>query len=655
VRCILCLALLVTDLAAQEWNTPEALDLVGRAVRARQTGTAPPQYVGHARGMVLFLVQPGEREPALARADQLAVEVYWQAPDRSKQNIAAWRHRRWMPTGIQYHRDHLGIVPGDFGDAIRIGEGDEVLDVPHPLSPAGPALYDFAAGASLRIRGPRGELRVREVLVRPKDDEAPRVAGSLYFETGSAALVRFRFGFTRSAYLQAELEDISVVLENALFEDRWWLPWRQEISIRRRASWFDFPIRSIILGRWEIGDYDFSASFPPDIFAGGPYGGLRLPDPARGAWEDTLEDLARQILGRSLRTDLDLVPREVTRLIGGAALARRPARPAFGAISDLALVNRVQGLALGLGLNVTLRGAGVEISPRLGYGTADRRVTGSGDVRLTRDNWGVSFRATSGLYDIAERPIISRLLNSVVSLAEGNDHGDWVRLRRAEAGGLWRARQNLVLRGRVAHERTTSVETASRPLSGTYRPNPPLGAGDNTLGGVSAALGEADGPGSGLWGDLEAGSSGGGYFRASGHGRLESRVSGGVFVATLAVGTATANTPPWRTFTQGGRGTLPGEPYRAFGGRWQGLGRVEWQIMGGPVPGAWVVSPFLVAGAVGGPLPGLSWGPTDGVRPVVGVASELLFRTVRIELGWAPRSGGWGVTFDASPLWWPIL
>ena len=60
--------------------------------------------------------------------------------------------------------------------------------------------------------------------------------GTLYLDQESAELVRFRFSFTPAAYLDRQLEDISIVLENARFEGRYWLPYRQEVEIRRRTT-----------------------------------------------------------------------------------------------------------------------------------------------------------------------------------------------------------------------------------------------------------------------------------------------------------------------------------------------------------------------------------------------------------------------------------
>ena len=71
--------------------------------------------------------------------------------------------RRLSPYRHHYHRDHLGIVTNNFGNVIRIGEGDEVRDVIHPLSPPGWHSYDYALGDSLAIRTAQGEVTVRQI------------------------------------------------------------------------------------------------------------------------------------------------------------------------------------------------------------------------------------------------------------------------------------------------------------------------------------------------------------------------------------------------------------------------------------------------------------------------------------------------------------
>jgi len=127
--------------------------------------------------------------------------------------------------------------------------------VPHPLSPAGPDIYDFALGDTTTIMLPEREVRVVTLRVRPKDFGLPRIVGTLYLDAETADLVRMAFNFTPRSYLDAELEDVSIVLDNALWERRYWLPYRQEIEIRRRATWLDVPVRGIIRARWEIDGY----------------------------------------------------------------------------------------------------------------------------------------------------------------------------------------------------------------------------------------------------------------------------------------------------------------------------------------------------------------------------------------------------------------
>src|SRR6266487_465914 len=206
--------------AQQTWNDPRTRALVEHATERRASqlaDTALVDYKATSHGYVTFLAQFGEgfpEPPKIVKADELGLEVYWRTPDLSKQRIMGRRDTLLLPTDINYHRDHLGIVQNNFRNIIRIGEGDEVQDVPHPLSPTGLQVYDFAIHDSLQIR-----LGAR-------------------------------------------------VLENALIEGRFWLPRRQEIEIRRTGSWLDYPARGIIRGRWEICCYQVNTGISPSFFAG---------------------------------------------------------------------------------------------------------------------------------------------------------------------------------------------------------------------------------------------------------------------------------------------------------------------------------------------------------------------------------------------------
>src|SRR5437773_11007977 len=158
---------------AQEWNDPRTRALVEAATQRRATqiaDTALASYKATAHGYLTFLAQLGEgftEPPKIVKADELALEVYWQAPNLSKQWIVGRRDTLLLPTDIAYHRDHLGIVQNNFPNIIRLGEGDEVRDVPHPLSPAGASAYDFAITDSLSFNLPGRTITTYEVKVRP--------------------------------------------------------------------------------------------------------------------------------------------------------------------------------------------------------------------------------------------------------------------------------------------------------------------------------------------------------------------------------------------------------------------------------------------------------------------------------------------------------
>src|SRR5215218_9670718 len=259
---------------AQQRNDARSRALVEQATarRAQQLAdTGLQDYKAVAHGYVTFLAQVGEglaEPPKVVKADELVNEVYWRAPNLSKQVIMGRRDTLLLPTDISYHRDHLGIVQNNFPSIIRLGDGDEVVDVPHPLSPVGLQAYDFAIADSLRIGAGGRTIDVLMVRVRPKDDRRPRVIGALYVERDEAQVVRMAFNFTRAAFRDRQLEDLFVILENGLIEGRFWLPRRQEIEIRRAATWMDFPARGIIRGRWEIGNYLINQGLSPALFAG---------------------------------------------------------------------------------------------------------------------------------------------------------------------------------------------------------------------------------------------------------------------------------------------------------------------------------------------------------------------------------------------------
>jgi hypothetical protein len=661
-------------LAAQGWDAPGALALVRRAVDQRAAVEADSMLLSYrtrAHGFVFFLAQVGEglaQPPRLIKADELDVEVYWQAPDHSKQVVLGWRDGTFLPTDIEYHRDHLGIVTNNFGDVIRIGEGDEVRDAIHPLSGAGATLYHYALGDSLTIRTGSGEVTVREVQVRPRSFARPLVVGTMFIDTETAELVRFRFSFTPAAYLDRQLEDITIALENARFEGRWWLPYRQEIEIRRRVSFFDFPARGIIRGRWEIEDYDLNVGIPPEVLAGPSIGGLTRPQPGDSGWSGPLEQAIADVAAPINAQDMEALRVQVERIAGSRALGGLPSsRLATGSLSDLARVNRVQGLALGFGGVIGIGGR-VSVRPQIGYGTSDHRVTGGLTLLAGTGATQVSLGAERRIRDFTDLQIISPAVNSLLSQEAGDDYGDYVLLNAATAGVRHRLDGRTSVELQLALEESQSVGVSSSPANGTYRPNPGLGAGTFRIARVT--LERASG-GMAVERDfqgrvaLEAGEGDGQYLRGVADARWLTGAGPGRLLTRVHAGAGTSRLPAYRSFVLGGRGTLLGEPFRAYGGRTMALAHAEWRFEV-PVPafplGSFAgtgrhltLAPFLAAGWTDRPLGGLPWAETGGIRPVAGLAAEWLMGLLRFEVGVGLRSGEVGVSVDVNRDWWGIM
>lgn len=667
-----------SPLPAQQWNTPEVLALISRGVERRQTAQADSSLQSYrtvAHGFVFFLAQLGEgltEPPRLVKADELQVEVYWQAPGRSKQNILGWRDGSWLPTDINYHRDHLGIVTNDFGDLIRIGEGDEIRDVPHPVSPAGMRQYDYLLGDSLRLQTPQGTLTVQEIGVRPRDFRVPSVVGTLYLEVATAALVRFRFSFTPAAYRDNQLEDISIVLENSLWENRYWLPYRQEVELRRRTTWLDFPARGIIRGRWEIGRYDFNIPIDPSVFTGPAIAGLRRPAPEdtslfTGSLDSAIADVAQPLNAQ----DMDALRSEVeriagTRALGGLASKRLAAR----SLSDVIKVNRVQGLTLGFGASLGSGTSRVQFRPYVAYGTSDDRLLGSLAVNLHTGRLRLGIEGFRRIRDLSDLPVITPVFNSIAAQEFGRDYGDYVLLEGANLSSRISNGRNTTSM-EVFYERPRSVEVAATPASGTYRLNPPLGGPEvDDIGGFRLTFERGSG-GIAVTRDLqgsvslEAGRDGSNYYRAAGQGRWLTGLLGRELVSRVYLGYGTVHLPMYRSFVMGGRGTLLGEPFRAYGGRSIALIQTELRFEA-PFPaiplGSFastgktiIVAPFVAAGWTERPYGLLPWRESDGVRPVAGIALEWFMRLIRVEAGVGLRTGKVGFTIEVHRDWWGIL
>jgi len=691
ILCVLNVSLTPRAVAAQEtWNDERTKALVSaaiqrRAVQLADTGLA--DYTARAHGYLTFLAQLGEgfpEPPKLIKSDELVVEVYWGAPDRSKQRVVGRRDTLLLPTDIKYHRDHLGVVQNNFPEIIRLGDGDEVRDVPHPLSARGLQTYDYAISDSLAIRTSDRAIDVMMVKVRPKDDGAAAAVGAVYIDRVTGSVVRMTLSFTRAALKDKQLEDVSVILENGLVDGRFWLPRRQEIEIRRSASWMDFPARGIIRGRWEICCVRTNVGLPPATFIGAEISEAPLEAqrayPFEGTILGTLPDEVRALDAEEVRRVQD----EARDLVRAGALARaRSTSPATRGISDVVRVNRAEGFALGAGLTQRLgRGFSARAAARYGSSDDDAKLRGEVEWR-SRARFAVTVGGFDDFMEAGDAREVSGLRNSIAAQEFGSDwtdpygaRGAFVRVERTLSGAS-APRLSLEL-GRQS-DRPLAVR--ARPATGRYEPTiaadsvhlwrATLGWSHARAVTASATRWEVSARLTGArvaWqgGAVETGD----HLRASFDAEGQLAAGNGQLVWRTVAAAVSSGAPEQSAVFFGGPVTAPGYDFHSLRGRVGVSQRIEWQSripfvaldLGrfGKVPSTLTLAPWVHAvwidgrGPTTGPGPGSLNRTSGGWWPSAGVGVLGLFDLLRLDVGKATR-GGWLVSIDVARDLWPVL
>ncbi|MHB1224166.1 MAG: hypothetical protein ACYC2G_09025 [Gemmatimonadaceae bacterium] len=680
---IIALAAVIVPLpaAAQQWDEPAARALAERATarRAEQIAdTLLHDYTATANGFLTFLAQVGEGfpdPPRIVKADQLAVRVYWLAPDQSRQVLVGRRDTLLLPADVGYYRDRYGIIQNNFPDRIRMGDGNDVRDVPHPLSAAGLRVYQFARGDSLRIRLPDRVIEVDEVKFRPVDASQPRAVGTLYVDRETAAVVRMALTFTRAAILDRRIETLAVTLENGLVEGRFWLPHRQELEVARTSTWLDFPARGIIRGRWEVGGYEVNQGLTPGFFGGSeivsespraladyPFDGALLdqvPDDVQAVTEADVERVRTQAEA--------LVRQQMLERATGATLAARR-------ISDFIRVNRVEGLALGAGTRWRATPT-LTAALRARYGIADARLKGRLSLArlpdLPASPGSVELFAERDHREAGDAAETSLARNSLAAQEFGSDYTDPYEVRAVGVGAGLGELAGIRWRAEGAWEEQRAVAVHAAPSSGRYEPTIPV----SPLAGARLALFADrlldDGPlGTRLRWSAEL--RGGLWERGSRTLRLavaadaERPLGNGQLVLATTAAALTGSAVSQQLAYLGGPVTGPGYAFHSLAGRVGVSQRVEWRtplpFVGIPVgrfgrtPASMMLAPYIHASAIGGPvaLPGRP-AAAGGVYPSVGVGGLFFFDLLRVDVARGLRDGRWLLGVDVSRTLWRIF
>lgn len=655
---------------AQEWNSSRTLQLLKEARVLRQSHVRDPDfhsYSSQARGYVhFFLDREDTGERILVKTDQIALEVYWQAPNQTRQRIVGLRDEKSLPTNIHYHLDHLTVVQDEFGDRIRIGDGDEVEAVLHPVAPGAEDFYDFllADSITLTLQGVPEAIRVYEVLVRPKDPDLPGFIGSVFLDRATRAIVRMSFTFTPVSYVDSYLDYIRISLENGLWNGRYWLPYRQQLEIRREIPWLDIPAGSVIKAWFEVRDYEINPTLPGILFRGPTV--TALPEEARRAFP--FED--------SLHAHLDtegLLPPPEMEEIRSMALELAGQRYLSGLrklrlhlpkplISSGLRYNRAEGLFLGGGFSYGIHPS-LSLAAHAGFAFGRERpagqatFTGGEKAPLT----GISAFLNQPR-DLEPSPAISGALNTLSALTRHQDYQDIFFSTGFRAFHEWKSEGggSLALLSRWEDHRTARNVASSDPLHPEFRPV--LGAEKGLWRSLEArAMPATSRTGltlqvRGLLGDFED--------------RTFGRLAGGVdfhrrwltrgvdFQGSLNGATLFGDPPRQALFFLGGRETVPGYPFRSQVGDRYWLLRVQ---------GARdLMAPWLrlrVFGAAGGtgyggkPLPE-PWpqNPTDSFLLSAGFGLGLGWDILHLDLARGLREGGeWELILSVNHAFWAWL
>ncbi|MDX1577644.1 MAG: hypothetical protein R3266_04130, partial [Gemmatimonadota bacterium] len=575
------------------WNAPPALRLIEGAIEARRHAYADSSlrsFRARAQGHIYFLGEfRGQRE--VIRADQIALDVRWQAPDRALQTIVGRRHEVRLPTDIRYHIDHLSLVLDNFGDRIRLGDGDEVWNVLHPAAEGATEVYDYRLVRSFTIGLRNRDADVDELAVRPRDPRSPAVVGSVFIERETGAIARMKLTFTRASYRDPELVGIVLDLRSGLWEGRYWLPAEQDLEIRRSLSWLDFPIETVIRTRLEVVDYELDGAPGMRLAPGERV--ATLPDGALAAFSDWRAPLYGGPLEAGDRSDRDLsrTLREARRLVSQRSLAggERLKLSLPDASSGLR-ARRAEGALVGAGGSYAIDDR-TRVIGWGGYATSSERPEAMARLERESGPWTASLEARLRSLSDVGFPAASGAIRTLGFVWDGDDYTDpyfenGVRLAAARPAGRGRFEVGASILGQRSAELVAAGGLFGDPVA---RPVRRIDEGELFALDAEASLPLGRSLGLRWRVDLE-GEAGAGVPDGQGFVRglvriraeLEGLASPWAGSMELALGAGAGHLPAQRLFLLGGRGTLPGYAFRPWGGDrialWRGeVSRSVWR------------------------------------------------------------------------------
>jgi hypothetical protein len=618
--------------------------LIARArERHRQQDAAVHDY----RATLLSRLDANLGRGGFARILPIAVleqesQLQWQAPNDLKVVTLGERSRTaFRGANIEAGWRRPWFVPRFLGDSIRLlsdGDFPERAAI-HPLAPGADAYYRYAIIDSVQLALPGRTVRAIGVRITPTRAEASLIAGELWLDAETAETVRLSFVFigkrlwvdsigpTRGDSARADRQDalvqrilrVSADLEYGLYQERFWLPFRQAVTLDVQLPWFKnlvLPVHFITTFRNVRVNEHQALTFtelPPDTtrHARRGRGDVRSRCGNRMASDSSVDTVAARKLGcvtagswMGGHFEIDVPPDSVLRHYAGwtdslrldlsaqeaagltdlrrdvlSTLEHLPdsltGRPrlalAFDRFTDIWRYNRAEGVSLGAGYEWRPGPAFVSLLAKARYAFTDQRLQGALTLRRDAPSSRLELVAFSEMRDADALAPGLTFANSFGALWFARDDGDYVFVQ----GGALRYQRPLGGIADLTLEARYGDESAPRRLahsgvndllggSGAFAPIGPVVSGRYGVAGVELAGGARPlGWRAGVEGTLGTRQRARGWLAATARSPL---VGGLDVTASGWVGAGIGDSLPQRDFRLGGERTLRGYPAGWFRG-----------------------------------------------------------------------------------------
>jgi hypothetical protein len=264
---------------AEVFDTPATRELVERVIR--ESGEIPEglrDFEARVRTTMQLSLAPdsslGGELPI--SVDELAGEIRWQRPDVLHQWVREHRTRVLVPAPYSLGSllESPWVIPHLYGPTIEVlalSPGTETRragrpSAVHPFGAQGPLYYRYVAGDTIRIRIQQELVTLVPVTVRPRvaadTRTRPLVVGTFYIDVSRAAVAQARFGFMEPRRgLALGRTGVFLELENALWEGRYWLPFRQRREIQIASALFGGAVAARIVNT--VSGYRLNTGWEP--------------------------------------------------------------------------------------------------------------------------------------------------------------------------------------------------------------------------------------------------------------------------------------------------------------------------------------------------------------------------------------------------------